>query len=402
MSRARDGVRAILPIVTRLASGALLGDGPYVLEELMSAQGRSTVWRARHEVTEAPVVVKLLPAAAASPGGAAYREARALVRLDHPNVARLIEAHVDASPPYLVTERVEGPTLAQFLGELHLMERRLSVSQAAQILVQIGEACLHAHAKGVIHRDLKPQNILVTQAGASIGIKVIDFGVARLLDERDRDQETTVGRVYGTLYYMAPEQIHGRAWTPKVDAFALAVVGFEILTGYRCFVREEGHPMLAFTRPIPSAENGKFETFRRIVRQARTPLRSLRPSLPEELEEAILNGLEVDPAQRTDVETLIRPFRAFTGQQGQGLSRLSQSDLERLTSDLLEEPGGDYTPLPLLEGASPSDAARLRSETAPYPIPREGPLARAAYLPTFVFAFLLGATLLVVLLEVWS
>ena len=240
-----------------------------------------------------------------------FREAQALMRLDHPNIARLVEAQLDAAPPYVVTECVKGETLARFLGELHLAEYRLTISQAARIIVQIGEACMHAHHQGVVHRDLKPQNVLVSDAERHLGIKVVDFGVARLLAPRDQHQETTVGRVYGTIYYMAPEQIRGVARTTKVDAFALAAISFELLTGYRCFVRDGGRPMRAFVRSVPAEGNGAFDAARRIIREPRLLPRTLRPDLPAHLEAVILRGLECDPSVRLDVEGFIEPFRSL-------------------------------------------------------------------------------------------
>lgn len=354
--------------VRQLAAGAVLDDGPYVLDAPVGRGGPSHVWRAHHCHTRERVIIKLLRGMAT--GAEPHREARALMRLNHPNIARLIEAHLDAVPPYFVTEHVAGETLARYLGELHIAGHRLTISQAARIVVQLGEACLHAHRNGVIHRDLKPQNVLVHEVNGELHTKVVDFGVARLTDTRDRSQETTIGRIFGTVYYMAPEQIKGRARTTKVDAFALAAMSFELFTGYRCFVRVGGRPMPAFVRPIPAEENGTYDTFHRIVAEPRPSPRSLRLDLPAALEEAILRGLEVEESERSDVEQLIASFRAFmtpSRRPPQTFPWPLDSDLQ-LNPVSLEEPSGSYTPLPSLEVVSKARGG---------PVPRTTPLLDA-------------------------
>jgi hypothetical protein len=208
--------------------------GPLVLEryrlcERLGAGAFGVVWRARDERLERDVAVKAIAGEHVASGRAA-REARAAARLSHPAIVTLYEAGDDDDATYLVSELVHGETLAQLLAAGALSDR-----DVAEIGLALCAALAHAHAQGVVHRDVKPSNVLVPDArgpGSAHppAAKLTDFGVARVV-EAGGDALTRTGDVVGTLAYMAPEQAEGREAGPPADLYAAALVLYEALSG---------------------------------------------------------------------------------------------------------------------------------------------------------------------------
>ena len=199
-------------------------NGRYRLEARIAAGGMSTVYRALDETLERQVAVKLMNREVASDSDQLERfrrEARAVAQLSHPHVVGVIDAGEDDSRPYIVFEYVEGETLKERI-------RRcgpLPVGEAVAYAIEIARALGAAHARHIIHRDVKPQNVLINAEGSA---KVTDFGIARTLEE---DGLTADGRVLGTTDYVSPEQALGRHVSGQSDLYSLGVVLYEMLTG---------------------------------------------------------------------------------------------------------------------------------------------------------------------------
>ena len=226
------------------APGAPTGDAPtirtgaslvlerYRLCEKLGAGAFGVVWRAWDERLERDVAVKAIsgdadPATHPPASGRALREARAAARLSHSAIVGLYEADVEDGTTYLVSELVRGGTLAQLLHEGALSDR-----DVAEIGIALCAGLAHAHAQGVVHRDVKPSNVLVPDArpAGSPAAKLTDFGVARVVGAGS-DALTRTGDVVGTLAYMAPEQAEGREAGPPADLYATALVLYEALSG---------------------------------------------------------------------------------------------------------------------------------------------------------------------------
>src|SRR5438128_2039462 len=215
--------------------------GRYRLLEQLGAGGFGVVWRARDELLCRDVAVKRIPIAHVAQQGSddrsagepaaghrrAAREARATARLSHPAIVSLYEACADAAAFYLISELVEGDTLAALIAR-----RALADEQVLRIGIALADALSHAHSRGVIHRDVKPQNVLVPRAcsapKAFAAAKLTDFGGAYI---GGQDVLTRNGDVLGTLAYMAPEQSEGREATEAADLYSLALVLYEALCG---------------------------------------------------------------------------------------------------------------------------------------------------------------------------
>jgi len=201
--------------------------GRYQLEQCIGTGGMSQVWRGYDEVLARPVAVKLITADQAADDGCDERvrtEARAAARLAHPNVAGVYDFGTAAflpgrEAPYIVMELVDGATLAD-----HLAGGPLDWHIAVRVCAEVSAALTAAHAHGIVHRDVKPANVMLTPSGA----KVLDFGIATRTGECDRQP---VGIVVGTPAYLAPERIGGEPATPASDMYALGVLLYQCLTG---------------------------------------------------------------------------------------------------------------------------------------------------------------------------
>jgi hypothetical protein len=266
-------------------SGARLILGRYRLERRLGAGGFGVVWLAWDEKLEREVAVKVIP----GEGGArerVEREARAAARLNHPGIVGIYELASDEHDVYLVSELVRGRTLAELTKAGAISDR-----DVARIGVALCEALEHAHARGVIHRDVKPQNVMVLAepaAGAGFA-KLADFGVAHVATG---DPLTRTGDVVGTLAYMAPEQAEGARVTPACDVYALALTLYEAWTG---------------TNPVKAA--GPAATARRLGRPLPS-LAAMRGDLPLELCDVVDDALDVDPALRPGPAELRARLRA--------------------------------------------------------------------------------------------
>jgi eukaryotic-like serine/threonine-protein kinase len=198
--------------------------GRYRLEARIGAGGMSTVYRATDGTLQRQVAIKLMNREVASDSDQLERfrrEARAVAQLSHPHIVGVIDAGEDEGRPYIVFEYVEGETLKERIRRLG----RLPINEAVAYAIEIARALGVAHARHIVHRDVKPQNVLLDEEGSA---KVTDFGIARTLDEEGL---TADGRVLGTTDYVSPEQALGQPVTGQSDLYSLGVVLYEMLTG---------------------------------------------------------------------------------------------------------------------------------------------------------------------------
>jgi eukaryotic-like serine/threonine-protein kinase len=266
-----------------MRSGQLL-TGRYRLDGCLGAGGMSVVWRAHDEILDRPVAVKVLAATHASTPAEVRRireEAQAAARLWHPNVTSVYdygEATGDLGErlPYVVMELLPGATLSH-----RIAEGPLPAATALRICVEVAAGLAEAHAQGVVHRDVKPSNVMLTPAGA----KVLDFGIAARAGQPDVEAD---GTVLGSPAYIAPERLDGDEVLPASDVFALGVLMYQTLTGTLPWPADTPTQMLAARvdqRPTDlSPIDGAPEDVGRIVERclARDP--DARPSATEVVE----------------------------------------------------------------------------------------------------------------------
>src|SRR5690349_4120159 len=199
-------------------------NGRYRLEARIGSGGMSTVYRALDVTLERRVAVKLMNREVTSDSDQLERfrrEARAVAQLSHPHIVGVIDAGEDDGRPYIVFEYVEGETLKDRIRR----QGRLPIPEAIAYAIEMAHALGTAHARHIIHRDVKPQNVLIDEEGSA---KVTDFGIARTLEE---DGLTADGRVLGTTDYVSPEQALGQPVTGQSDLYSLGIVLYEMLTG---------------------------------------------------------------------------------------------------------------------------------------------------------------------------
>ena len=247
----------------------------YLLEEPIATGGMATVWRAHDELLARTVAVKILHddlAADEAFRERFRREAIAAAKLTHPNVVGLFDTGSDGNRVYLVMEYVDGPTLRDVLSDLGTLEP----GEAAAIGEKIARALAYAHERGLVHRDVKPANVLIGEDGT---VKIADFGIAKA--EETTDDLTTPGMVLGTAAYVAPEQVRGEDVDGQADQYALGCLLYEMLTGRQPF----------------KADSAVATAALRLERDP-LPLRSLRAGIPRGLDEVILRAMAVEPRDR--------------------------------------------------------------------------------------------------------
>jgi serine/threonine protein kinase/tetratricopeptide (TPR) repeat protein len=251
--------------------------GPYSILERIGKGGMGEVYRARDERLERDVAVKVLPESTFADEASRRRfrrEAVALARLNHPHIAAIYDFDSVDGHDFLVMEYVGGQPLAEKLAAGPLSEQ-----EVVRLGSAVAEALDEAHGQGVVHRDLKPQNIGLTPRGQP---KVLDFGLAALMRPAGGESSTATQALAGTIHYMSPEQMRGRAPDPRSDLWSLGVVLFEMATGVRPFQR-------ALSTAVVEA----------ILHEEAPPPASLNRSLSSGLERIILGCLRKQPDERT-------------------------------------------------------------------------------------------------------
>jgi hypothetical protein len=297
----------------RFAPGARLG--PFEILAPLGAGGMGEVYRARDTRLDRTVAIKLLPSeVATAPGRRLERfrhEARAIARITHPNICTLHDVGEDGAAIFLVMEYVDGTTLAR-----RLDDGPLPLSLALRIAIGIADALDHAHRNGVVHRDLKPGNLMLTRDG----VKLLDFGLAKL---KERDEQipleatasahlTEAGAIVGTIPYMAPEQLEGRDVDARTDIFSFGVVLYEMLCKRRPFA---GDSRVSIMTAIVSAE-------------APAP-RSLQPQIPASLERLILRCLAKDPDERWQTARDLAAELRWIASDGSGTPTVATGTIRR-------------------------------------------------------------------------
>jgi formylglycine-generating enzyme required for sulfatase activity/predicted esterase len=271
----------------------------YRILEKLGEGGMGVVYRALDTRLDRQVALKLLPAEAVGDPERKWRfvrEAKAASALNHPNIVTIYD--IDSAPfdggevvDFIAMECVEGTTLDRVVAQ-----RRLPIEEALGYAVQIAGALAAAHTAGIVHRDVKPGNIIVTSSGQ---VKVLDFGLAKLMDARASETVSSTdslagtitaataapgtreGAVLGTLSYMSPEQAQGKAVDARSDVFSLGSVLYELLSGKR-----------------PFQGDSNLMTLATILRDPAPPLASVRPDVPADLERVVARALEKNPENR--------------------------------------------------------------------------------------------------------
>lgn len=247
--------------------------GRYETGEVLGRGGMGEVRAARDLRLGRDVAVKVLSPEVASRPTMRERfeaEAKAAARLNHPNVVAVYDSGVDEGVPFLVMERLPGPTLAD-----EMAKGQVGVERAKAVACDVLAALGAAHRAGVVHRDMKPGNVLLCGDGRA---KVADFGIAKTIESMDL---TTTGIIVGTPGYLAPELIAGQAATPRSDLYSVGVLLYESLSGRKPFDAES---------PLALAHA--------IQNQRPEPLRELRPDVPEGVVAVVERAMEKDPRRR--------------------------------------------------------------------------------------------------------
>jgi serine/threonine-protein kinase len=273
-----------------LTKGVLVGE--YRIVEKIGAGGMGTIYSAIHPLIGKRAAVKVLHAALCSDEAACERfvqEARAVNEIGHLNLVDVFSfGRLADGRSYLIMEWLDGQTLDARLGE------PMKLDEAAVILTQVCEALAAAHAHGIVHRDLKPDNLFLLNGLGALKVKLLDFGVARVLTQTVHP--TRNGFVVGTPDYLSPEQALGSAVDGRSDVYSLGVVAFEMLLGRRPFVA-----------------SGEFAVTRQHIEEAPPLPSSIWPEIPLELEHLLLAMLEKEPERRPPLEAVRATLAPFCG-----------------------------------------------------------------------------------------
>lgn len=248
--------------------------GRYRIVDLLGRGGMALVYRGHDDELDRPVAIKLLAdnlAADESSRRRFLREARLAARLTHPNIVQVYDSGEDGGRPYIVMEYVDGETL----GDLLQRQGTLPPAEAIRLALQACAGLAHAHREGLVHRDIKPQNLLLRRDGT---LKIADFGIAR---SAHGTRLTEIGSILGTAAYLAPEQAAGEDVAAPADLYALGVILYQMLTGRT--------PYTADTLTLL------------LVRQQEQPIRPVRevaPETPPALEDVVMRCLARIPGYR--------------------------------------------------------------------------------------------------------
>lgn len=267
--------------------------GKYRVKELLGRGGMGEIYKAAHPNLERDVAIKLIHTYKATDPNLVerfQREAKVVAALRHPGIIQIHDFDVEGDAFYMVMEFVPGETLAQRLDRLGEQKQRMTLIEALRLFRLITEAVAYAHSQGVIHCDLKPGNVLLTQDGQPV---LADFGISKIMSGK---RLTATNDVFGTPHYMSPEQSFGREIDAQSDVYTLGVMLYELVTG-----------------ELPFNGNSPMSIVFKHVNEQPKPVRAIDPDLPEAIEHIITQAMAKDPAQRypsaqellLDIDTLL-------------------------------------------------------------------------------------------------
>lgn len=249
-------------------------DGRYEVHELLGVGGMAYVYRAYDKIESRWVAIKILKEELSNNSDFLRRfrnESKAIAVLSHPNIVKVYDVSFGDRIQYIVMEFIDGITLKQYIEQ----QGEIKWREALYFTVQILRALQHAHEKGIIHRDIKPQNIMLLEDGT---IKVTDFGIARF---SQAETQTMTDKAIGSVHYIAPEQARGGYINDKADIYSVGVMLYEMLTGQLPFV----------------ADNAVSVAIMQMQAEPTPPTR-INPAIPKGLEEITMHAMEKNPAQR--------------------------------------------------------------------------------------------------------
>ena len=249
-------------------------DGRYEIHELIGQGGMAYVYRAYDRIENRWVAIKILREELSDNSDFLRRfrnESKAIAVLSHPNIVKVYDVSFGDRIQYIVMEYVDGITLKQYIEQ----QGEIKWREALYFTVQILQALQHAHERGIIHRDIKPQNIMLLEDGS---IKVMDFGIARFTQA---ETQTMTDKAIGSVHYIAPEQARGGHINDKADIYSVGVMLYEMLTGQLPFVADNAVSVAIMQ-----------------MRAEPTPPTRINPSIPKGLEEITMHAMEKNPAQR--------------------------------------------------------------------------------------------------------
>lgn len=249
-------------------------DGRYEIQQLIGVGGMAVVYRAYDTIDDRVVAVKILKDEFLGNEEFIRRfknESKAIAVLSHPNIVKVFDVSFGDRIQYIVMEYIDGITLKEYIDQ----QKNIKWKEAVHFCVQILRALQHAHEKGIVHRDIKPQNIMLLQDGT---IKVTDFGIARFSRSETR---TMTEKAIGSVHYIAPEQARGDITDEKADLYSVGVMLYEMITGQLPF----------------EADNAVSVAIMQLQSDPRPP-RDINPAIPDGLEEITLKAMQKDPSQR--------------------------------------------------------------------------------------------------------
>lgn len=268
-------------------------DGRYEIHEIVGVGGMAVVYRAYDTIDDRTVAVKILKDEFLGNEEFIRRfknESKAIAVLSHPNIVKVYDVSFGDRIQYIVEEYIDGITLREYLDQ----QKEVKWKEAIHFTVQILRALQHAHEKGIVHRDIKPQNIMLLQDGT---IKVTDFGIARFSRSMTH---TVTDRAIGSVHYIAPEQARGDLTDEKTDIYSVGVMLYEMITGQLPF----------------EADNAVSVAIMQLQNDPRPP-REINPSIPEGLEEITLRAMQKNPEQRyQSAAEMLRDIQTFRRNPG--------------------------------------------------------------------------------------
>jgi serine/threonine protein kinase len=274
-------------------------DKKYKLESVIGMGGFGAVFQAEHLSLHQPVAIKILQTSLLTTSQDIMRfrrEAVSACSIKHKNAVKVMD--IDSTnwgSPYLVMELLIGETVADLLR----LGGRISAKRSLEVLIPVADLLTEVHEEGIVHRDLKPSNIFLHQEEGEEIVKVVDFGLAKAIDQSlDSAKLTGTGELLGTPAYMAPERLRNKEYDGKADMYSVGIMLYEMLTGEVPFLSREGDKMAVAMMQINDDP---------------IPLRAIQPDIPHEIEDIVSRLLQKQPEQRPSAKETLEAFQQLDG-----------------------------------------------------------------------------------------